>query len=71
MQRALDEKGVCVSVKSACSVANTPSRAVFAVSRSRKTALCSFRVSLSQLTTQEELSAFMERFTQCYQELTK
>ncbi len=71
MQRALDEKAVCVSVKSACSVANTPSRAVFAVSRSRKTALCSFRVSLSHLTTQEDLSAFMERFTQCYQELTQ
>ena len=33
--------------------------------------LCSFRVSLSHLTTQEDLSAFMERFTQCYQELTQ
>ena len=33
--------------------------------------LCSFRVSLSHLTTQEALSAFMERFTQCYQELTQ
>ena len=32
---------------------------------------CSFRVSLSHLTTQEALSAFMERFTQCYQELTQ
>lgn len=33
--------------------------------------LCSFRVSLSHLTTQEALSAFMERFIQCYQELTQ
>lgn len=68
-QRALDEKGVCVSVKSACSVDKLPSRAVFAVSRDRKNALASWRVSLSHLTTQEELDGFMAAFAQCYKEL--
>lgn len=70
-QRALSEKGVCVSVKSACSTEGTPSRAVFAVSRDRKTALSSFRISLSHQTTDEELSEFETIFDQCYRELTK
>lgn len=70
-QRALDEKGVCVSVKSACSVDGMPSRAVFAVSRDRRRALSSWRISLSHLTTDEELNNFMAIFDDCYWELTE
>jgi cysteine desulfurase len=55
----LDERGVCVSVKSACSVANTPSRAVMAISHDRKNALSSWRISLSHLTTDDELERFI------------
>ena len=69
-QQALDRSGICVSVKSACSVENTPSRAVFAVSRDRKNALSSWRISLSHLTTEEEIHAFLEAFDRCYKELT-
>jgi cysteine desulfurase len=68
-QRALAEREVCVSVKSACSVEGTPSKAVFAVSRDRKRALCSWRISLSHLTTDEELGKFMLIFDECYKEL--
>ena len=68
-QRALSERGVCVSVKSACSTEGTPSKAVFAVSRDRKNALSSWRISLSHLTTQEELDEFLQVFDQCYKEL--
>lgn len=68
-RNALAEKGVCVSVKSACSVEGTPSRAVFAVSRDRKNALSSWRISLSHLTSKEELDAFLTIFDQCYREL--
>ena len=60
MRRLLDERGVCISVKSACSVPNTPSRAVMAVTRDRKNALSSWRISLSHLTTEEELERFAE-----------
>ncbi len=60
MRELMDERGICISVKSACSVPNTPSRAVFAVSRDRKNALSSFRVSLSHLTTEEEVSEFLK-----------
>ena len=60
MRKLLDERGICVSVKSACSVPNTPSRPVFAVSHDRKNALRSFRVSLSHLTTEEEVGEFLK-----------
>ena len=69
-QRELDAKGVCVSVKSACSSDGLPSRAVFAVSRDRRNALSSWRVSLSHLTTEEEIKEFLQAFDVCYRELT-
>ena len=69
-QRVLNEHGVCVSVKSACSSDGLPSRAVFAVSRDRRNALSSWRISLSHLTTTEEIQEFMKAFDACYCELT-
>ena len=69
-QRELDAKGVCVSVKSACSSDGLPSRAVFAVSRDRRNALSSWRISLSHLTTEDEIKAFLQAFDVCYRELT-
>ena len=69
MQQALSEQGVCVSVKSACSTEGTPSKAVFAVSRDRKNALSSWRISLSHLTTREELREFLAIFDRCVKEL--
>ena len=69
-QKALDARGVCVSVKSACSSDALPSRAVFAVSRDRKRALNAWRISLSHLTTDEEIREFLQIFDTCYRELT-
>jgi cysteine desulfurase len=68
-QQALAQKGVCVSVKSACSTEGTPSKAVFAVSRDRKNALSSWRVSLSHLTTRDEIQGFLRAFDDCVKEL--
>lgn len=68
-QQALSEQGICVSVKSACSVEGTPSKAVFAVSRDRKNALSSWRISLSHLTTGEEITQFLRAFDRCYTEM--
>jgi cysteine desulfurase len=70
-QKALSDLGICVSVKSACSVAGTPSRAVYAVSHDRKNALCSWRISLSHRTTHQELEGFLAAFDQCYDALTR
>lgn len=69
-QRTLNEHGICVSVKSACSSDGLPSRAVFAVSRDRRNALSSWRISLSHLTTDDELQEFLNVFDTCYRELT-
>jgi cysteine desulfurase len=70
-QQALNSKGVCVSTKSACSTPNTPSRAVYEVSKDRKNALSSWRISISHLTTDDEVSRFLKAFDTCYKELTK
>ena len=70
-QRLLDEKGVCVSVKSACASDGLPSSAVLAVSGDRRNALSSWRISLSHLTTQEECERFLEAFEQCRRELER
>ena len=69
-QRELDAHGVCVSVKSACSSDGLPSRAVFAVSRDRRNALSSWRISLSHLTTEAEIQEFLQVFDVCCQQLT-
>ena len=68
-QRKLGKQGVCVSVKSACSTEGTPSKAVYAVSRDRKNALSSWRISLSHLTTEAEVTEFLQIFDRCYKEL--
>ncbi len=67
--QALEEEGVCVSVKSACSVLNTPSRPVYAITKDKQNAMCSWRISLSHLTTKEELDEFLKAFDACYQRL--
>lgn len=69
MRDALAARGVCVSVKSACSVENTPSRAVYAVTRDRRAALEAWRVSLSHLTTEQELDAFARILDEVRREL--
>ena len=69
-QRELNARGVCVSVKSACSSDGLPSRAVFAVSHDRRNALSSWRISLSHLTTEDEIHVFLEAFDACCRQLT-
>ena len=69
-QAALDRRGVCVSVKSACSAQGTPSRPVMAVSNDRKNAMCSWRLSFSTRTEMQEVDAFLEAFDHCCKELS-
>ena len=67
MRELLEEYGICISIKSACSATMTPSRPVYAVTKDKKNALSSFRISLSHLTTEEEVEKFFECFEVCYQ----
>jgi cysteine desulfurase len=46
--------------KSACTLPDMPSRSVYALSHSRARALASYRISMSHLTTFEELDRFIE-----------
>jgi len=66
---ALNARGVCVSVKSACATDASPSRGVLAVS-DKVNALSAWRVSLSHLTTTREIEEFLRIFDICYRELT-
>ena len=65
----LDEYGVCVSIKSACTVTITPSRIVLALTHNRKRALASWRISLSHLLSEDEIDSFLRIFEKCYKEL--
>ena len=67
---ALDEHEIYVSTKSACSSNNTMSNSVYAVTKNREYANSSIRISLSHLTTKEEIIKFLSIFDTCYKKLS-
>ena len=56
----LNEKGICVSQKSACSVLVTPSKVINAIYHDKQRASSSFRISLSELVKKEELDLLIQ-----------
>lgn len=62
MQHALEEYDIFISTQTACSKGEY-SKAVYAVTRDKEKATHSIRISLSYLTTYEELDKFIEVFT--------
>lgn len=70
-QKELAARGVCVSVKSACSSDGELSRAVFALTGDRRRSLESWRISLSHLTTDADIGEFMQVFDECYVQLVR
>jgi len=70
-QSALNDFGVCVSTKSACSTDITPSRAVYSVTGNRNRAKCSWRISICHLTAETEIQDFLKIFNTCYNNLTQ
>jgi cysteine desulfurase len=64
VQAAFNQRGIAVSVKSACSTDNAPSRAVFAVSGNKKNALNSWRVSFGIHTTKNEIDTLINAIHQ-------
>lgn len=67
---ALEKYNIYISTKSACSSSNSKSDAVFAITNSIERANSSLRISLSYLTTKEEIEEFKRVFDICYNELT-
>lgn len=66
---ALDQHDIYISTKSACSKADSLSNAVYAVTNNQTYANHSLRISISYLTTSEEVEKFLEIFDKCYYQL--
>ena len=70
MQHALEKYEIYISTQTACSSGSSISKAVYAVTNDKDRASSSVRISLSYLTTKEELDYFLDKFKICYDELT-
>ena len=66
---ALEEYDIYISTKSACSSADSMSNSVYALTKDRDLSYQTLRVSLSYLTTMEEVDKFLEVFDKCYRKL--
>jgi cysteine desulfurase len=71
LQAELDKQGFCLSTKSACCAPSSVSRPVFALTKDKKAALSTLRISISHLTTRGEIGIFFDRFADCLNKLTK
>ena len=65
----LNENKVMISTKTSCCPVNTPSKLVYALTKDKSLASTSLRVSISHLTTKEEINKFLEIFDKCYKEM--
>ena len=66
---ALEEKEIYISTKSACSSTDTMSNSVYALTKNEELSHQTLRISLSYLTTEEEINIFLEEFDSCYRRL--
>lgn len=69
MLHALEEYDIYISTQSACSSSNTKSKAVLSLTHDEKRAESSIRISISYITTKEEINYFLESFDKCYRRL--
>ena len=65
----LNENKVMISTKTSCCPVNTPSKLVYALTKDKSLASTSLRISLSHLTTEEEIDEFLKIFDKCYKEM--
>ena len=68
MLHALEEQEIYISTQTACSTGNY-SKAVYAITHDKEKATNSIRLSLSYLTTKEEINFFIENFEKCMERL--
>ena len=69
LQHALEEYDIFISTQSACSSNNPVSKSVLEVTKNELQASHSVRISLSGLTTNEEIDKFLKAFSECYKKL--
>lgn len=68
-QQELEQQDIYISTKSACCAPNTVSRPVYAITKDKKLALSTLRISLSHLTSPEDMDEFIQCFDKCYKKL--
>lgn len=64
--KKLEEKEIYLSTTSACSLGNTPSKSVYAITNDLELAKNSIRISISHLTTTKEIETFIKVFKNIY-----
>ena len=69
MLHALEEYDIYISTKSACSDVHSLSKSVLTLTKNKEYASSTLRISLSYLTTIEEVDYFLEKFDICYNKL--
>lgn len=66
--KKLQEKDIYISTKSACSSEENISKIIYALTKDKNLASSSLRISLSHMTTKEEIDEFLKVFDQIYNE---
>ena len=61
----LEEKNIYLSTTTACSLNNSPSKSVLAITKSMELASNTIRISISHLTTKEDIDVFLKTFIEC------
>ena len=64
----LEDREIYVSAKTSCCPVESPSKLVYALTKDKSLASTSVRVSLSHLTTKEEVEEFLKTFDKIYHE---
>ena len=62
------KNNICISAKTSCCPVETPSKLVYALTKSKELSTTSLRISLSHLTTKEEIDEFIKIFDKGYRE---
>lgn len=68
VQRKLEEHNIYVSTKTSCCPIETPSKLVYALTKDKSLSSSSLRLSISHLTTKEEIDIFLQAFNSIYKE---
>ncbi|MDD3340850.1 MAG: cysteine desulfurase family protein [Bacilli bacterium] len=68
LQQEFEKHGILVSTKTSCCPIETPSKLVYALTKDKGISHSSLRVSLSHLTKEEEVDAFLNTFDFIYKE---
>ena len=68
IQNALEKCDIYVSTKTSCCSVNTPSKLLYALTKDKSLSTSSIRLSISHLTTKEEIEEFLKVFDNIYKE---